>query len=54
MGSRGWETKQRADSRVLVQEALARWLAEGAELKDLVNLAFDDFFERRHYLPVEE
>jgi hypothetical protein len=54
MGSRGWEAKQRADNRVLVQEALARWLAEGAELKDVVNLAFHEFFERRQYLPGEE
>jgi len=28
--------------------------AEGVELKDVVNLAFHDFFERRQYLPVEE
>jgi hypothetical protein len=32
-------------------EALARWLAEGVELKDVVNLAFHEFFERRQYLP---
>jgi hypothetical protein len=28
--------------------------AEGVELKDMVNLAFHGFFERRQYLPVEE
>jgi hypothetical protein len=28
--------------------------AEGVELKDVVNLAFYKFFERRQYLPVEE
>ena len=28
--------------------------AEGVELKDVVNLAFHEFFERRQYLPVEE
>src|SRR5262245_46729840 len=28
--------------------------AEGVELKDMVNLAFHEFFERRQYLPVEE
>jgi hypothetical protein len=27
--------------------------AEGAELKDVVNLAFHEFFERRQYLPQE-
>jgi hypothetical protein len=27
--------------------------AEGAELKDVVNLAFHEFFERRQYLPEE-
>jgi hypothetical protein len=27
---------------------------EGLELKDMVNLAFHEFFERRQYLPVEE
>jgi hypothetical protein len=27
--------------------------AEGVELKDVVNLAFHEFFERRHYLPAE-
>jgi hypothetical protein len=27
--------------------------AEGVELKDVVNLAFHEFFERRHYLPEE-
>jgi hypothetical protein len=27
--------------------------AEGLELKDVVNLAFHEFFERRHYLPQE-
>jgi len=26
---------------------------EGLELKDVVNLAFHEFFERRHYLPEE-
>jgi hypothetical protein len=36
---------------VLVQEILARWLAEEVELKDVVNLAFHEFFERRPYLP---
>jgi hypothetical protein len=25
--------------------------AEGVEFKDLVNLAFNEFFERRQYLP---
>jgi hypothetical protein len=25
--------------------------AEGVELKDVVNLAFHEFFERRQYLP---
>jgi hypothetical protein len=39
---------------VLVPEALARWLAEGVELKDVVSLAFHEGFERRQYLPVEE
>jgi hypothetical protein len=28
--------------------------AEGVELKDVVNLAFHEFFERRHYLPGEQ
>jgi hypothetical protein len=28
--------------------------AEGVELKDVVNLAFHEFFERRQYLPGEE
>jgi hypothetical protein len=28
--------------------------AEGVELKDVVNLAFHEVFERRQYLPVEE
>jgi hypothetical protein len=28
--------------------------AEGVELKDVVNLAFHEFSERRQYLPVEE
>jgi hypothetical protein len=28
--------------------------AEGVELKDMVNLAFHELFERRQYLPVEE
>jgi hypothetical protein len=27
--------------------------AEGVELKDVVNLAFHEFFERRQYLPEE-
>jgi hypothetical protein len=27
--------------------------AEGVELKDMVNLAFHEFFERRKYLPLE-
>jgi hypothetical protein len=27
---------------------------EGVELKDGVNLAFQEFFERRQYLPYEE
>jgi len=27
---------------------------EGLELKDVVNLALHEFFERRHYLPQEE
>jgi hypothetical protein len=27
--------------------------AEGVELKDVVNLAFHEFFERRQYLPAE-
>jgi hypothetical protein len=34
-----------------VQEALVRWLMEGVELKDVVNLAFHEFFDRRQYLP---
>jgi hypothetical protein len=38
---------------VLVQETLVRWLAQGVELKDVVNLAFHEFFERRDYLPTE-
>jgi hypothetical protein len=37
--------------RVPVQEALIRWLVEGVELKDVGNLAFHEFFERRQYLP---
>jgi hypothetical protein len=32
-------------------EALARWLADVVELKDVGNLAFHEFFERRQYLP---
>jgi hypothetical protein len=28
--------------------------AEGVELKDVVNLAFHEFFERRQYLPGEK
>jgi hypothetical protein len=28
--------------------------AEGVELKDVVNLAFHEFFERRHDLPGEQ
>jgi hypothetical protein len=32
-------------TRVLVQEALIRWLAEGVKLKDVVNLAFHKFFD---------
>jgi hypothetical protein len=28
--------------------------AEGVELKDVVNLAFHELFERRHYLPEEQ
>jgi hypothetical protein len=39
---------------MLVQETLARWLAEGVELKNVVNLAFHEFFERRHDLPEAE
>jgi hypothetical protein len=35
---------------VPVQEALVRWLVEGVELKDVVNLAFHESFERRQYL----
>jgi hypothetical protein len=27
--------------------------AEGVELKDVVNLAFQEFFDRRQYLPPE-
>jgi hypothetical protein len=27
---------------------------EGLELKDVVNLALHEFFERRHYLPEED
>jgi hypothetical protein len=38
---------------VFVQEVLAQGLAEGVELKDVVNLAFHEFFERRDYLPTE-
>jgi hypothetical protein len=30
---------------------MARWLAERMELKDVVNLAFHEFFERQRYLP---
>jgi hypothetical protein len=40
-------------TRVPVQEALVRWLVEGVELKDVGNLAFHEFFERRQYLPDE-
>jgi hypothetical protein len=39
---------------VLVQEALVPWLTEGVERKDVVNLAFHEFFERRDYLPNRE
>jgi hypothetical protein len=28
--------------------------AEGVEFKDVVNLAFYEFFERRHYLPEDQ
>ena len=28
--------------------------AEGVELKDVVNLAFHEFFERRQYLPSDD
>jgi hypothetical protein len=28
--------------------------AEGLELKDVVNLALHEFFERRHYLPADK
>jgi hypothetical protein len=38
---------------MLVQEALRRWLVEGVELKDVVDLAFHKFFERRQYLSSE-
>jgi hypothetical protein len=38
-------------SRVDLIECYAR--AEGLELKDVVNLALHEFFERRHYLPEE-
>jgi hypothetical protein len=38
----------------LMQEALIQWLAERVELKDVVNLALHEFFERRQYLPGEK
>jgi hypothetical protein len=34
-----------------MQEVLAQRLAEKVELKDVVNLALQEFFERRDYLP---
>jgi hypothetical protein len=40
-------------TRVLVQEALARRLVEGVELKDVGNLMFPEFFARPQYLPAE-
>ena len=39
-------------SAVALIERYAR--AESMERKDVVNLAFHEFFERRQYLPVEE
>ena len=33
-----------------MQEALVRWLVEGWNSKEVVNLAFHEFFERRRYL----
>jgi hypothetical protein len=36
---------------VPVQEALVRLLVEGVELKNVGNLVFHEFFERRQYLP---
>jgi hypothetical protein len=41
-------------TRVPVQETLVRLLVEGMELKDVENLAFHEFFERRQYLPKAE
>jgi hypothetical protein len=39
----------------LYVELIDRYAQEqGVELKDVVNLAFQEFFERREYLPVEE
>jgi hypothetical protein len=39
----------------LYVELIDRYAQEqGVELKDVVNLAFREFFERREYLPVEE
>jgi hypothetical protein len=36
----------------LYVDLIARYAqAEGVELKDVVNLALHEFFERRHYLP---
>jgi hypothetical protein len=38
----------------LYVDLIARYAqAEGVELKDVVNLALHEFFERRHYLPEE-
>ena len=39
-------------SAVTLIERYAR--NEGLELKDVVNLALHEFFERRHYLPEGE
>ena len=52
------DLQRRASTRgenpsVLVQEALVRWLAEESQTRDVVNRAFHEFFERRHYLPQE-
>jgi hypothetical protein len=39
---------------VLYVDLIERYAkAEGVELKDVVNLAFHEFFERRQYLPSE-
>jgi hypothetical protein len=39
---------------VLYVDLIERYAqAEGVELKDMVNMTFHEFFERRHYLPGE-